>query len=277
MSKTGNIRLTLDNTHDLASLSVTSAASGTPIENTQRNDRVRVWRSAGTGVQVIEGTLAAGAIVDNLGVLNHNLSATASVRLTLLNGDSEPWDSGEVAAGEVVPAGLWRAGIDPWGATYNEKLKQPSTLISFPITPISGYRLTIKDELNPSGAIEIGRIVLGLAFSPTFNASYDLQIKWQDAAQHEYSAGQTLRTVNAGKPRRIATFNLDWLQPNDRARLIEELAQRGMIADVFVDLYPKSTGIERFNGAFLARLTEGYGDTHSFYSNHASTFSFIEV
>jgi len=277
VSKTGNIRLILDNVHDAATLTATSAASGVPVENTQRNDRVRVWRSAGTGVQVIEGTLAVGAIVDNLAVLNHNLSATASVQLTLLNGGVESWDSGEQPAGEFIPAGVWRAGIDPWGATYNDKLKQPSTLLSFPITPISGYRLTIKDELNPSGAIEIGRIVLGLVFSPAFNASYDLQIKWQDAAQHEYSAGQTLRTINGGKPRRITTFSLDWLQTQDRARLIEELAQRGMIADVFVDLYPKSTGIERFNGAFLARLTEGYGDSHSFYNNHASTFSFIEV
>lgn len=277
MSKTDNIRLILDNTHDVASLTVTSSSSGTPVENTQRNDRTRVWRSADTTEQVIEGTLTAGAYVDYLALQNHNLGAGGSVRLILFSGSVEAFDSGEQPTGEIIPAGIWRAGIDPWGGTYNDKLKNPGMLLSFPLTTISSYRLIIKDPGNLDGVLEIGRIILGLAFVPEFNASYDLQINWQDAAQHEYSAGQTLRTINGGNPRRLAAFNLDWLQPADRARLIEELAQRGMIADVFVDLYPGSNGIERFNGAFLARMTEGYGDSHNFYNNRKASFSFLEV
>ncbi|MCP1328440.1 hypothetical protein, partial [Halomonas sp. 707D4] len=195
----------------------------------------------------------------------------------LLDGASEPWDSGNRPAGEIIPAGVWRAGIDPFGATYNGKLRDPVTLINFPITPITGFRIEISDPDNAAGAIDIGRIVLGLAFVAEFNASYELVIDWTDQAQHEYSAGQTLRTINGGHPRRQTTFNLDWLYTADRARLLEELAQRGMIADVFVDLYPASTGLERLTGAFLGRLTQGYSDSHYIPHVRKTTLSFIEV
>ena len=277
MSKTKNLRLVLFNDHDTATLTASSAASGTPIENTQRNDRAEIFRSADLAELVIEGTLPAGAFVDSLQLLGNNLSATGSVRLTLLEGETEPWDSGEQSTGEIIPAGIWRAGIDPWGATYNDQLRNPATMFRFPITPITGYRITINDPGNAAGAIEIGRIVLGQDWVPEFNASYELPITHQDRAQHEYSAGQTLRTINGGNTRRAATIDLNWLVEADRARLIVELGQRGMIADVFVDLYPESTGIERLNGAFLARMTEGYGDSHHMPMHRKTKLSFIEV
>ncbi|MEL7893522.1 hypothetical protein [Vreelandella neptunia] len=277
MSKTKNLRLVLYNEHDAATLTASSAASGTPIENTQINDRAEIFRSADLTELVIVGTLPAGAFVDSLNLLGHNLSAAGTVRLTLLEGENEPWDSGEQSTGEIIPAGIWRAGIDPWGATYNEQLRNPATMFRFPITPITGYRITINDPGNSDGAIEIGRIVLGQDWVPEFNASYDLPIANQDRAQHEYSAGQTLRTINGGNTRRTATIELNWLVDADRSRLVVELGQRGMIADVFVDLYPESTGIERLNGAFLARMTEGYGDSHYIPLHRKTKLSFIEV
>ena len=93
----------------------------------------------------------------------------------------------------------------------------------------------------------------------------------------EFSAGQTLRTINGGNTRRTATIDLNWLVEADRARLIVELGQRGMMADVFVDLYPASSGIERLNAAFLARMTEGYGDSHHMALHRKTKISFIEV
>ncbi|MFI0472233.1 hypothetical protein ACGLWX_05855 [Halomonas sp. HMF6819] len=277
MSRTEHIRLVLDNAYDAASLAVNQAAPGTPIENTQRDDRAEVYRSADTSTIIIEGTLAAGAFVDNLYILRHNLSATGTIRLVLLDASGEPWESGQRPTGEIIPAGVWRAGIDAFGATYNDKLRDPVAMMEFPITAITGFRLEINDPGNADGAIDIGRVVLGLAFVAEFNASYDLIVDWPDRAQHEYSAGQTLRTINGGNPRRQTTFNLDWLYTADRARLLEELAQRGMIADVFVDLYPASTGIERLTGAFLGRMTEGYSDAHYMPRVRKTTLSFIEV
>lgn len=277
MSKTDRIRLILDNLHDQATLTATSASPGTPIDATQRNERNRVWRSTDTSDQVIEGALSAGAFVDGLALLNHNLSSAATLRLELLSGSTVKWDSGAAPTAEIIPAGVWRAGIDPWGATYNGRIDRPATTLTTPVTAITGYRLTLSDPANADGVIQVGRIVLGLAFTPKFNMSYGVEMASPDRATHEYSAGKTLRTIGGGSPRRRAQFQLEWLTEADRSRLVQELAQRGMIADVFVDLYPQSTGIERLYSAFLARMSSGYADTHDFFKNRKTQITFIEV
>ncbi|WIX33290.1 hypothetical protein QO259_01130 [Salinicola sp. JS01] len=271
------LRLVLDNIHDRAALNATSEAPGLSIGNTQRNERNRVWRSTDTSTQVITGTLAAGAYVDDIVILGHNLTSAGTLRVELLSGSTVIRDSGEVSTGEVIPAGIWRAGIDPYMATYNDKLEVPTKRLTVTPAAITGYRLTLDDPSNPAGALEVARVVLGLAFEPTTNMSYGVQTTWVDPATHERSAGQTLRTIGGGHPRKQVRFSLDWLTPGDRERLIEEIAEIGMIRDVFVDLYPDSTGLERLSGQFVGRLTEGYGDTHNHYRNYTSTITITEV
>ncbi|WIX31194.1 hypothetical protein QO259_10115 [Salinicola sp. JS01] len=271
------LSLVLDNIHDRASLTATSERPGAPVDYTQRNERNRVWRSTGTSTQVIEGTLGAGTYADTVAIIGHNLTSAGTLRIEWLNGSSIIRDSGEIATGEIIPAGVWRAGIDPYQATYNDRLQVPGRLVTFEPAPITGYRITLDDPSNPAGALQVARIVTGLAFRPAFNMSYGVQTTWVDPATHERSAGQTLRTIGGGNPRRRVQFALDWLLPGDRERLIEEIAEIGMIRDVYVDLYPDRTGIERLSGQFVGRLTEGYGDTHDHYRNYTSTITITEV
>lgn len=271
------MRLMLDNLHDRATeLTATSARPGTPIEYTQRNERNRVWRSAGLESQVIEAALDDVSFVDGVALLNHNLTDRASMRLQLFLSDSEVFDSGTVIAADIIPAGIWRAGIDPLGASYNQQIDRAAAMIDAPATAITRYRLTIDDPGNATGAIQLGRLVVGLYFRPEFNMSYGLETDFIDNASHEYSAGQSLRTIGAGAVRRSNQVSLEWLTVADRARLIQELAQRGMIADVFIDLYPARVGIERLSAAYLARMSRGYADSHN-RGGRAATLEFLEV
>ncbi|WIX32496.1 hypothetical protein QO259_17050 [Salinicola sp. JS01] len=272
-----SLRMILDNLHDTASLTATSERSSAGVENTQRNERNRVWRSVDTATQVVEGTLSVGAYVDCLAIIDHNLTAAGSLRIELLSGETVVHDSGPLATAEIIPVGAWRVGIDPYGATYNDKLAVTITVIETPLVAITRYRLTLEDAGNPDGGMQIARIALGMAFQPTFNMSWGAQSDWVDKATHEDSAGQTLRTINGGRPRRQVQFSLDWLQPGDRARLVEELAQRGMMADVFVDLYPHLAGLDRLAACFVGRLASGYGDTHTHPRNRKSTLTITEV
>ncbi|WP_322528993.1 hypothetical protein R5R73_04965 [Salinicola sp. LHM] len=267
----------MDNVHDRAALTVTSAAPECAIDNTQRNEREYLWRSADLAPQTVGATLPELQFLDAVVLIGHNLSGAATVTLRVLVDGDVVATVDDISTAEYVPAGVWRAGIDPFGASYNDQLSQPLTIIDVPTIPCTGYELTIDDPDNADGAIEVQRIVAGLGFVSEYGPSWGVDLNWVDPGQQQRSAGRTLRTIGGGQPWRELTVSLDNLTPEDRSRLLIELAQRGIVGDVFVDCYPNRAGPDRLTGAFLARLKGGWGDTHNRLSNYQSKPTFVEV
>ena len=269
-----NMRLILTNLHDDAQLTATSEAL--PVTYTQRSGRVRVWRSTDTAEQVITGTFAAGQFLDALVLYRHNLSAAAMVRVELLRGDEVAHDTGNVAASDLKPLGQFRFGIDAWGETETEELPIRQMPFWLPLLRVTGYRITISDTGNSAGYLEVGRIIAGKVVSPKFNASYGLQLEWQDMGEHRRTEGMSLRTVGEGIARRLP-FNLDFMDARDRRKFTNEFLRNGKRGDVYISVFPEKGGIDEGEHAFLARRDNNYSHTHDFYQNWKTQITFIEV
>lgn len=270
-----NLRLIIDNTHDTATLSATSEAL--PIAYTQRSGRAYAWRSTSTASQVIQGTLPGTVFIDAIVLYRHNLSAAATARIELLDSDGNViHDTGEQSLAELIPLGIFRLGIDPWGATYNDQI--PVTCSPFWLTPmaIGGYRITLSDDTNPAGFLQVGRIIAGLSFSPTFNPSYGLKLEWQENVEHRRTEGGSLRSIGQGLARRLE-MDLDYMAETDRAKLTAEFVKRGKGADVFVSVYPEQGGLKEIEHSFLARRDANYTHIHNYCANWQSSLPLLEV
>ncbi|NWO11726.1 hypothetical protein HLV40_15145 [Chromohalobacter salexigens] len=270
-----NMRLIIDNVHDAASLTATSEAL--PVDYTQRSGRSYVWRSTDTAEQIIEATLSGTQYIDAIVLYRHNLSASATVRVELLNGGSVVYDSGASAVAELITPPSLRVGIDPWGATYNDAIPVALTMFWLPITAVTGYRITIDDPANPDGFIQVGRIISGLSFSPRYNPAYGVQLTWQEGAENRRTEAGSLRTITSNSKARLLNIDLNHLPNSDRVTLTTELVKRGMGSDVFVSLYPEQGGVKEIEHAFLAKRNSDFSSTHDFYANWQSTIPFLEV
>lgn len=278
MALTNRIRILAGNVHNTATLTATSEAL--PITNTQRSERALVWRSADLTPQVITGTLAAGSIVDCVALARHNLSAGGIRRIELLAGSDVVYDSGEIPTALLIPAGVWRAGVDPWGATYNDQLPVNTSLtVQWMDTKylVTGYRITLSGS-NEDGYMEVGQIFIGDTFQPEFNFSWNAETEWQESGEHLKTEGGSLRTVSLGDLRRQININLDLIIDSDRTQLISNLGKAGMGADLLVSLYPDSDSqMLELEGIMVCRRSNAIKTSHSLPGNWSSGLTFLEV
>jgi len=273
-----SLRLLARNLHDSAALTATSEAL--PVSNTQRSERPRIWRSLDVTEQVINAELPVGALVDCIALVRHNLGAGGLRRIELLYGEEVVYDSGQIATAIVIPAGIWRAGVDPWGATYNDQLpgNVPITVhwIDRPYL-VTGYRITLTGE-PPAGYMEIARIIVGEAFRPKTNIGWSPAVEWLESGEHVQTEAGSVRTVGLADLRRRVEIDLDWLNDADRSRLVSLLGKAGLGADLLVALYPESQStMLELEGTLVCRREASVKTTHSQPGNWQTGLTFIEV
>ncbi|MCK2042577.1 hypothetical protein KZO83_07730 [Chromohalobacter sp. TMW 2.2308] len=269
-----NLRFIINNAHDGTLLNATSNAL--PITNTQRSERVKVWRSTNTSQQVIDATLPTPTYLGAVVLYRHNLSSGSRVRLELLVDNDVIYDSGSVNISGLIPLGEFAIGVDPWGATSTDSIPTQQAAFWLPVLLATRYRITIDDPDNLDGYMEIGRIISGQVISPKFNASYGLTLEWQDAGEHRRTEGGSLRTVGEGLSRRLP-IDLDWLDATDRARFTAAILKSGKNRDIYVSVLPEEGGIDEAEYAFLARRENNYAHTHNQFNNWRSQLIFLEV
>lgn len=269
-----NMRLIIENLHDQATLSATSQAL--PIAYTQRSGRSYVWRSTDTSQQVITATLPGPRPISGVAVYDHNLSVQGRVRIEFLLDGRVVYDAGDEYASGLIPLGIWRAGIDPWGGLDITGIPQARSDTWTDERIADSYRITITDPSNESGYLQINRIFAGAAYSPKFNGSYGLKLEWLDFAEHQRTEGLSLRTTGDGSAR-LLTVNLDHLDRAGMAQLGRSLLRVGKRQDIYVSVYPTWGGFLEAEHAFVARRSERYGHVHSAVENWQSPLSFEEV
>lgn len=268
------VRFIIDNAHADATLTATSEALA--IENTQNSRRAYVWRSADTEVQTITGTPTPSA-ASGFVMARHNLSSLATVQLLLKKAGTTVYDSGALSVGEPIPAGVWRAGIDPYGATYNERLDPQIFNIWFDPVFFDEYEIMINDTTNAAGFLELGQIFLGLAFEPLYGMSFGVQMQWIEQTEHQRTDGGSLRSEGTHAKHRKINFGLDWLGDTDRTAMLVDFFDAGKRSDVFISAYPEAAGMLEIEHAFVARRMNDLGFIHPFASNWTSNFGFEEV
>ncbi|WP_404462889.1 hypothetical protein LG331_09020 [Vreelandella aquamarina] len=270
------LRLIIDNAHDAATLTATSEAL--PVANTQRSGRSYVWRSNGTGQQVLTGTFDVPRYLSALLVYNHNLTSEGTLRIEYLLEGAVVFDTGPVIAADIIPLGIWQAGIDPWGAQDLTELPSVQYNVWTDSTLVSSYRLTLNDPGNPDGFLQVSRIFAGIPYSPDpdKNASFGVNLEWQEFAEHQRTESGSLRTIGEGVARRLS-FDLNHLDSVGLAELGRELLKAGKQQDVYISLYPETGGMKEAEHAFIARRANNYGHTHNYVNNWQAPLVLEEV
>jgi len=275
---TGNLRILPENVHDTAALSVSSAQM--PVEYTQHAGHSYVWRSVDSQDQTITATLTGPIFMDCVAISKHNLGASGMLRVKLyITGQDTPvYDSQDLATAMIIPAGVWRAGIDPFGATYNELLPGGSELsIHWMPQPVLAdrYELVISGTQS-SGYFEIGRIFSGLSFSPSVNIDWNPDLDWGDKSEHVETEGGSLRTIK--KPRRrMFNLKLSWLSDADREVLVSRLVKNGMGADLLISVFPGVGGFKELEYTMVCRLAQSLSHSLSHYQNWQAPLKFLEA
>lgn len=272
-----NLRIVAINEHDKATVSASSFV--VPSSNTQRSDRGRFWRSS-SGYQHqlfadFNGSVAIGCVA----FARHNLPAGSTWKVELLQGEAVVRDSGELPVSIVVPAGIWRAGIDPWGATYNDRLPAGLSLAVHWFEYdhwCTGYRITF--NLLKNAAVEVGRVISGSVFSPSDNMDWGLETDWVEPGEHVLMDGGSIRTVGQGELRRSVSFNLSWLNEADRSQLLSLLGRAGKGADLLLSMYPESDSIlKELEGMMVCRRDSSLASTHSQNRSWHLPLAFLEI
>ncbi|MCG7589668.1 MULTISPECIES: hypothetical protein [unclassified Halomonas] len=270
------LRMIIDNAHDVATLTATSEAM--QVANTQRSGRSYAWRSENLAPQVIEGTLATARFLSALVLYDHNLTAGGTVRIEYLLNDEVRYDSGPMPAASIIPLGIWRAGIDPWGAQDVSELPIRHFVAWMPSTLTNRYRVTITDPNPPVGYMQIGRIVTGSYYSPPeeMNLSFGVNLKWEDLGEHSRTESGSLRTIGEGEAR-LLTFNFSHLTQQELTRLSRELLRVKKRTDIYINVYPEAGGMLEAEHAFIARRADSYQHTHTRVNNFEVPGAFMEV
>lgn len=177
-------------------------------------------------------------------LLRHNLRVGSSYRLRLsaTAGDySAPlWDSGTRAVwGSMFPFGVMGWGDYGWwgGMPGAEDIAgYPSMLLCVLPTVVRAryLRLELLDEGNPAGYVEAARLWVSGQWQPRWNASYGMQLGWEDPSRTEAALDGTEYHDERPKTRALVA-SLDWLSTDEgHAVYLEMQRQLGTTRELLV-------------------------------------------
>lgn len=249
----GNLLLGFPNYADV-SVSYTPALSGgsweadLPLTNLQYRRLHKVARStdalaASTKLRI---DLGVARSVGVLALIGHNLSAAATVQ----------WKGGTSAgATDVYNPGALAMSFAAVTAENREGLN--FTVVTIPATAQSAryWDLDIVDTANPDGYIEIGRLFIAGAYTPTINMNVGAKLGLESDTERSITDGGAA-TYDEKPVRRHVSFVLDGLQDSDafaNAWRIQRLA--GMTKQVLF-VFDKTDTTLMHERAFLGVMRE---------------------
>ena len=250
-----NVRILVQDGHRSAVLGATSEAM--PIANTQNPFKSRPWRSTDTAEQTITGvmdiTIAEGELF-GISIAHHNLSSAAEVTVALKSGMTTV-DTVTVLDNDTT---TW----DYWGVAEGD---------------IDQYLITIDDPTNLAGYFQLGQILLGRAITFAYNFEIGATHMWRQDVEHEYTAGQSLRSEGTLLMPRESSINLKKLSPADRIVLVRELRRAGQAAPLYLSLYPGAGGALESDHAYVAKCVSNLSTKQSGQAHWDSQLLFKEA
>lgn len=216
-----NISILFSAASDGGTISGGAWTTGLPLANvrtTQPGEVARTTNALAASTKfVIDMTI--GRPVGMFGLVNHNLSGDATVRLQLSNNadGSAPLIDVTIPGREPnVPFGSL-----PWGEFHWEGYASEATpggaITSYTHSDVPNGRyilVDITDTGNPDGYVEIGRFMAGLPFTPKYNMGYGAAISFVDESTKTRSIGGALWCDVKTKHRRLA-LSFPFMTRND--------------------------------------------------------------
>jgi hypothetical protein len=273
-----NLRIIYDNVADSATLTTSTAASGLPVTNLQREQKGLVWRSTGT-TAIITATWSTPQTLRAVVLPFCNLTSAATIRVQAYTNTSDTTpvqDTGTKPAGAYTPGDIW-GGADASSVNSYSQGGGSYARCWFPQTIVRKLEITLADSTNPAGYLEAARLVCGNYWAPTYNTNFGLSIGYSDTStQTRTEAGNLL--TNAGTLHRTLDFELQWLTPADKTRMLSILRGNRLRKPMFVSVFPEDTDpIKEQEYQIYAKLTDLSKLTHPLYSIYTSNLSLQEV
>lgn len=273
-----NLRIIYDNVIDSASLTASTAASGLPATNLQRDQKGLVWRSTST-TATLTATWSTAQTLSGVVLPFCNLSAAATIRVRVYTntGDTTPVrDTGTVSARAFAPGDIW-GGAAP--TSVNSYSFGGGSYARCWFTSAVGRKLeiTLTDSGNTSGYLEAGRLVAGAYWAPTYNTNFGVSIGYSDTStQTRTEAGNLVSVI---KPiHRTMSFDLQWLTDTDRVRMLSILRGNGLRKPLFVSVFPEDTdAAKEQNYQLYGKMPSLSSITHPLYTIYSTSLSLEEI
>lgn len=257
-----NIILSYPNRATAAAITGGSWSASLPAQNVADKQMWKVARSTDATLASTKFTADIGAAkqVRCVALANHNLSASATVRVTLgsTSGASDIFDCGWQPAWRMAFDNLveWESVTWWTGTAGDEYLRSPYAVTAIADDTYSARYVTVEinDTANADGYVQIGRLFAGGALQPTYNPQYGLQdglrdLSTVDAAESGAFWGNEKRRL------RYTSFVLGRVTPAEAAYVHEMQRTLGTIGEVLYIPYPADPG-ESQRWGFIGRMSE---------------------
>lgn len=237
---------------DAATLAASSAASDLPVTNLQNVQPRRKWQSTGTAAEYITLEYATAVAADQLAIVGHNLSGSATVRVRGAN------SAAAVTAAPVYDSGVvsaWPVSGKPTATDWNHHILFKALSNS---TALTNWRIDLADSAPVTTYLEAGRLALGAKWQPT--PSFDLGGTPMGFDVRDVQSitphGELFTERRNASPARVFELAIYALSRREAFDGIYELQRlRGMWGDVICCLAPDETTdlhIFTMQGAFMA-------------------------
>lgn len=295
-----NLRIVTNNEAVGATITPSSTASSNTIaSNLIDQQKTSVWRSNTSSTTSVTANLLivppGPTTINFLGLFFTNLTSLATVRVRGWIG-AAPTLGGTVDSPtitttnstlvfnttylSVIPVqtlGKFAWGISPLGENaYSGRTSHARLYISNTVQ-CSSYTVEIKD-INNSKQVEIGNLVIGKYWSPTYNTSYGLSSEYVDTSELIRSENGNLLTIIKPVFHKLE-FNLKWLMDSDRAELLRIFRSIGKRTPLFISLFPENS--EDYQKELMhqiyGKLSDTYAIDHPMYSIYSSKIQIEEL
>lgn len=280
---TSNIRMLIQNDWDDSTLTL---ATGTPVAtlpltNTQSYNNARSFRTTTLSGVVVDGDFPSGSYVSGFVMYRHNLTADATYRFRLYSGAAQTgstvYDSGTLAALDSEGLGEFEWGVDPLSPTmYDDWDFGVTVLWMDSVYSAASFKLDISDASNGDSYIDITRCYLGRVFEPSSNFNWGASNVWTDDVEQIRTAGGSVYTADRTAFRQISC-QLNWLSGVDRALFFDQTRTVGKHKDIFISLYPESSGAFERDYQFAAKFTQPPNITRPLVNYYSTGISVREV
>lgn len=251
------------NRTDAATLSGGSWLGSLPLTNLQSRIISKVARSVdlqftSTKFNVV---LDRARLVQVMALVNHNLSANASYRIRAYSDSFTTlvYDSGVTPVWPIVyawPTLEWEQ--DNWfTGSYNEEDKIGYTLTMSVNLPAPIFCSTLAFELfdntNPSAFVQVGRLFIAPAWTPTISMSMGASLGYETQTVVDTSLSGA-DYFDRRTPYRVAKFSLKWMTEDEgNVFALDMQRQLGIDQEVFF-MWDVNDTIHRLRRSFVGRL-----------------------
>ena len=238
-----------------------------PVGNLSVASISQVARTLGitTNLTKFESDLGGTRLIYIIGLIAHNMTPNALVRITASNDPLFATTEYQTAWLDVVPVvwgsgngGLW--GVDGvWTGKYlaTDLEGMTKNFWHVPTTPVLAryWRVEMDDTLNSDGYIDIGRLFIGPAWVPMYNFNTGAKLSWEDPSI--ISPGlDGVNFVEAKTKKRVFKFALSFLGKDEAmAQAFETQRRQGTTGQVVIIPYPDAA-THQFRESFLGRMRE---------------------